>query len=172
MSDIKKSSTNSIVSTNLRDKISILKKTRNTCILADVSGSMDEYINPGERKIDALKFCLTDFKLIKLYAFSSQCYVVTELPNPGGSTALHRAFQVIKQDNIKKVILLTDGQPDNCEWALKEANGLEIHIIYIGPQPAPQFLADLASTHGGTFSIEEVKNRKAIIGKITGFLNA
>src|SRR6267142_4816366 len=117
MSELTKRDTTSVV-TSLKDKISNIRKNIDTCILADVSGSMDEPISPNERKIDALKSCLQDFKHIKLYEFSTNCHTVIELSSPNGSTALHRAFEVVKLDNIKKVILLTDGWPDNPALAL------------------------------------------------------
>jgi hypothetical protein len=61
------------------------------------------------------------------------------------------AFETVKQAGVQHVIFVTDGGADNPKKALKAAKGLKIDIFYIGPEPIPQFLVDLAKQTGGTF---------------------
>ena len=130
------------------------------------------------RAIDIVNDVLKDFKGTKIWQFSDYCKLTDGiLREPYGGTNMGRAFVTLKNNNIKEFILLTDGQPDSETDALFNAKGLKIDIIYIGPQPTPQFLIDLAKMTNGNFtSIELFKlgnvGGKELENKIKGFLNA
>ena len=167
---------------SLKTKIAGMSRNKNICLLCDTSGSMNSIVvnsedNTSKRAIDILANVLTNFTGANIYSFNTICRKVDSLPEPTGSTDLAEAFTTIKNDGIKELILLTDGQPDDERAALKVAQGLKINIIYIGPTPTPQFLIDLAKITGGKFDSVELllqgKNADNILeNKIRGFLNA
>ena len=167
--------------TELKTKIARLKNTGQYTLLCDTSGSMDALvgdIKENIRAIDVLGNTIASFPYAQIYEFNSACKKVTTLSQrPTGSTNLTGALEYIKIDNIKEIILLTDGQPNDEISALKAAQGLKINIIYIGPSPTPKFLKDLARVTGGGFdSVELIKlgaeAEKILENKIRGFLSA
>lgn len=122
-----------------------------TCLLLDVSGSMGEYVGSGSeavRKIDILRL-LTDRFTMRQFVFSSICSEGRVIPEPNGSTNLTTAFETVKYLRIKKVVLITDGLPDNPESALRAAQGLEVDVYYVGPEPPPAFIEQLVKQTGG-----------------------
>lgn len=168
--------------TDLKSKITNARKFANKTILCDVSGSMDAYVHTDEsseaprRAIDIVCEVLDHFKGARFYEFSTHCKRVDNIPPvTHGGTNLGGAFATVKADGIKEVVLLTDGQPDNESYALNEAKGLKLDIIYIGPAPTPPFLERLARTSGGSFSsVELIKagSQEQLENKIRLMLNA
>lgn len=143
--------------------ISILQKLKGQkrAFLVDVSGSMENKAADGSRisivngLIESLQ---EELQTARLFKFSDYCVEVRpifggKIPALAieGGTGMHKAFEKMHEENIKEIVLLTDGQPDIPELALRAARGLKIDIVYIGPQPAPQFLKDLAATVDGKF---------------------
>ena len=122
------------------------REPEKVCLLLDVSGSMADPAEPGIRKIDALRKIVRDLTAPYIYAFSRACKRVTRenIPDPQSTTALHRAFEVVKSRGITRAVLITDGLPDDEEGAIREAAGLSLEIFYVGPAPKPDFLDRLA----------------------------
>lgn len=116
------------------------------CLLLDVSGSMGDPAEPGIRKIDALRRVVRDLSAPSIFAFSRSCKRVTRetIPEPDGGTALHLAFARIKSAGMTRSVLITDGLPDDEDAAIREAQGLALDILYVGPAPKPDFLDRLA----------------------------
>src|SRR6266446_1359722 len=135
---------------------------KNKIILADVSGSMASFVgqNLEMRAIDVVNHVLENFKGARLWEFSNRCKPAknNKLSQPSGGTNMTEAFYVMKQEKFTQILFLTDGAPDDPTSALKEATGLKIDIIYIGPKPVPQFLLDLANVGSNTFvDVELIK---------------
>lgn len=158
--------------TNLQPKP---RNARNICLLLDVSYSMD--IDDGKgRRIDLLKSALETVPNVNstpIFCFSSDIVKaedVQAIPRPHGSTNMAYGFEVIKIAGHDSAILITDGQPDSEEWALRNANGLMLGIIYVGPEPVPSFLERLAAATRGTFKIEDLTNTKQLGASIAGLL--
>jgi hypothetical protein len=176
--------------TDLKSKIAARNEFKNMTLLCDVSGSMDEVLNDTDsdtyksygtvKAIDVLNDIVKDFDGARIFEFSSNCSLV----KPGtvlytkGSTNLAGAFKYIKLHNVTETILLTDGAPDHHLDALREAKGLKLNIIYIGPQPTPKFLLDLGNLKDNKIdSVELLKagatrGKELIEAKIKGFLGA
>jgi len=163
----------------LRNKIERMNKYKNTTLLCDVSGSMSLEIQaenkeyPHKRAIDLLNEVLINFKGANIYEFSTYTYKVRKLSEPNGETNMARAFETIKSAGIKETILLTDGLPDSPAAALEAAKGLIINIIYIGPQPTPEFLKVLAAQSGAKFtSVKLIRQGAELLleNKIKGFI--
>jgi len=150
--------------------------SRDKCLLIDVSGSMSDRVNMEQTKWSIMQNILNDIQGYRRFAFSEECQEIKDsLPRPYAGTAMHKAFEYIKNiAKIKHIILVTDGLPDSEELALRDANGLVIDVIYIGPQPVPDFLKKLTSLNNGTFTdVNLLKDGaiKVLENKIKGLLN-
>ncbi len=152
-------------------------KNKNKVLLIDVSGSMSDRINSEATKWSIMNNIIQDLTGFRRFAFNDDCYEILEnqrMPHAWAGTAMHRAFDKIKNENLKEVILVTDGFPDNAELALKSAEGLKMNIIYIGPLPVPDFLNKLASQCSGIATpVDLIKEGgiKFLENKIKGLLN-
>lgn len=142
-----------------------------TCLLLDVSGSMDTYISPDEgldiRRVDQM------FKVVretpecdglKAFAFSTHCWPLETLPKENdhfqthSSTDMATAFTTVKAGGFYSAIIVTDGEPDNEALALSAAAGMKLGIIYIGNPPVPHFLEQLAKATDGTFALADMRS--------------
>ena len=148
-----------------------LKRLKNSpTLLLDTSGSMCFEIEPGVRRIDALRNIVKDLQAVNIYSFSSECQRITRdtIPDPSGSTYMSKAFRLLKENGVKNIILLTDGECDSydAETALEQAKGLNIQIMYIGSGEAPEFLKKLAACSGSFCTIEDLKKPKELTEKL------
>jgi hypothetical protein len=136
-------------------------------LLVDVSGSMDTHDAQGglsrheaaDRELEALqkqlpgKLAIICFSDYPLFCPSG----VTEKLN--GSTALDKALEFVKPaDGLGiKLIVISDGQPNDAERALKIAKKFKskIDVVYIGPEVGydggRNFLKKLAEVSGGEY---------------------
>jgi len=129
-------------------------------ILLDTSSSMTSPVG-SRRRIDVLADILTSVlpatPNVRLFSFNT---VVTELehaitehgihlPEPEGSTALHRAIAQVAALHPNPLIVISDGEPDDARAALDAASslGCVIQTFYCGDETnraAISFLRDLA----------------------------
>jgi hypothetical protein len=111
-----------------------------TIVLLDTSTSMAEPIG-NRRRIDVLEDILRQVLPstpgVRLFGFSS---AVTELegavaehgvhlPEPGGGTALHLAIQHVAALRPSRLIVISDGEPDDADAALAAARELGCEIV-------------------------------------------
>lgn len=163
-------------SLSILDKLKQMKAARSNVLLIDVSGSMAEEVSEMKSKDEHVREILKKLpEGLTTYAFNSYCRRFKDgiLPEPSGGTNMSGAFMVMKQNDHYEIVLITDGMPDNSERALLEAQGMKIDIIYIGPEPMPQFLKDLAKKTSGNFtSVDMVAEGASALleNKIKGFL--
>lgn len=159
------------VSSSLLGKV----KSRGRCILIDTSGSMNERIDNEQTKFSILINAIREIEGRRFW-FSDDCAEVPEgreIPQPSYGTNLANAFRVMKSAGINHVVLVTDGKPDSEESALRESRDLKIDIIYIGPDPVPEFLKRLTNASSGTFENIKLLGKGSQIllgGKIKGLL--
>lgn len=143
-------------------------------LLLDTSGSMSGEVEPGLRKIDALREIVKGLPNGPTYSFNSTCIKISrdEIPEPMGGTVMSLALHMIKADGHKKVVVVTDGNVNSFdqEATLSEVSGIELQILYVGPDPMPDFLSTLAQASGGFCSAEDLKNTKELTGKIINLL--
>lgn len=136
-------------------------------LLLDTSGSME-----GE-PIAELR-CISDkFKHSRRFEFNTDVIELKPLQSIGdarGGTNMALAFSYLKQQGVKKAVMITDGEPDSQTMAIKAVEGLTIDIIYIGPDPAPKFLEDLARASGGKYGEASIHMQDQIESKIRGLL--
>ena len=133
-----------------------------TAVLADVSGSMASPAWGGRSKHSLLRDAITStFRpgQHELLAFSSRVQRLTNpamLPEPGGGTALHLALQGALELNPGRILLISDGEPDDESAALAVATRFPgvIDVLYIGPDSnaaAMRFLRTLAMAGHGRY---------------------
>lgn len=151
------------------------RKDSKNILLIDVSLSMNDEV--GEKsKFEIMQDILSnDLSGYRTFFFSTYCQEVkfNRLPKPYGSTNMAMAFHVVKQENPESIILITDGCPDSEALALEASKGLKINIIYIGPDPVPDFLKKLAELREGNFDAINMLQRGSQLllkSKIKGLL--
>ena len=147
------------------------------CLLLDTSYSMKTVVEYQDgqpiRAIDNLRTLAEQFRQLRKFSFNSTVQEVGGwIPEPAGGTDLTKAFQYLKQQDCKHVVLLTDGQPDDEESALREAIGLRVDVYYIGNGETPDFLIRLTKQCKGSVGHSELLtgNLTQIGQTIAGYL--
>lgn len=165
----------------IAQKLKQERKPQTLLLICDVSGSMATRDCPGgRRRIDVLKEALCDFRDAVIVIFSSNAFLISSpdlLPEPGGTTNMAAAIREARLRAVgKRIVLLSDGEPDSESDALAEAQFLRqpISTIYCGPPggPGEEFLRRLAQITGGKFGeIPPAEStRHALVEKIRGVL--
>ena len=134
---------------------------------------MRDYLGANTRKIDELRKLARDFQDVRRVQFAStarELVANAEIEDPGGGTAMDVAFRACKKLGISHVIMITDGLPDAADRALDAAFGLRIDIFYVGPDPAPEFLARLADATGGQYGKASLEMTKALGTQVRALL--
>ena len=157
--------------------------TQARSVLADISGSMDESVG-ATTKYALLHKALSDPSLDwthqQLIAFNSIVETVSHpslLPQPSGSTALHRAILHIVPNRPIYTLVISDGQPDDkqaCFAAADQLTGV-IDVLYIGSDTdfeAIAFMRMLATRTGGRVMVRDLTKQPTLPPSvISGFLN-
>ncbi len=131
---------------------------QDSIFLLDVSGSMDTQVDK-ERKIDHLRKVMTKYPKGRKICFATKPYDEEHsktIPEPDGGTDLARAIiYVQKMYAFKKIVLVSDGEPDDDIAAIRAAKAcnVPIDIIYIGKEKGrgASFMAMLARETGGKY---------------------
>src|SRR3989304_5281389 len=146
-------------------------------LLLDTSYSMTATVEYQDgqpvKAIDNLRTLTEQFKHIRKFSFDSRVQEIGNwIPEPTGGTDLAGAFNYLKQQGCRQIVLMTDGCPDNEESALTAAIGLHIDIYYIGSGSTPDFLNRLAKQSGGSVgsSLLTSDNLTQIGQTIAGYL--
>jgi hypothetical protein len=149
-------------------------------LILDRSGSMGETLEGGQRKIDALRNLVVDLRReadFEQIVFDHDANFQEEIPEPGGSTALHSALELaLTRKNARRYVLITDGYPDSRERALQVARELPapLDIFYVGPpqdKDAQEFLKQLAEATKGQYGAADLSELKMLAGKVKLALN-
>jgi hypothetical protein len=195
----------------LKDLVRI-SDTDNPNLLLDCSGSMNERMRNGKKRIEGLRAVVQNVQAKKptaMIAFGptfgfneskdpnvfnpyeddapkdGDRYVlpemrvvdfVSEVPEPQGGTPLHLAIDFARQKGVGRLLLISDGQPNDMALAMTAARnfGGKIDVVYVG-DPGDMgsiFLDDLAKATGGQrfegdlTDVRELEN--TVIGLLTG----
>lgn len=146
-------------------------------ILADVSASMEMPAWGGRRKIDVLREAVAatrDGIPARLIAFSDESREVDSIPEPDANTNLTAGLKAALAHDPGVTLVISDGQPDRPQEALKLARQFRgvIDALYIGPETdtaAIQFMRDLTAAGGGNCTkndITTVTGAKSLTRKI------
>ncbi len=142
-----------------------------SCLLLDISGSMDEEIGGGRTKISELRKLADEFSQARRFEFSSTCSEIPrgqDVSEPNGGTALHVGLEYVKKRGMTHVVLITDGAPDDAKRAMVAAMGLKVDCFYVGPDEGYgiEFLKKLSDGSGGSYgkaSLERLMELKAAV---------
>jgi hypothetical protein len=172
----------SLGKSSLRD---LAKAARRSMLLADCSGSMDDPIRAGGRKIDALRTVvagLRDTHPVPVAAFGLDSVPGSvrlldegqQLPEPSGLTPLHRAIDFGRAQGASHLVVVTDGQPDSEDAAFAAADlfGGPIDVFYVGDgdDRGARFAQLLAQRTGGTANLADLGKPKELKAGIAGLL--
>lgn len=156
--------------TNLTLAQKLRLKKQQGCLLLDISSSMASEIEPGHSKLQALKDIVEGLSIASAYIFSSSIRKVAKSAIPsvhsGGGTNMAGALNTLKLEGHKKIVMITDGQPDNQATVLEAVQGIELRILYVGPEPKPKFLDELAKAGASFCSQEDLKLTKELTDKV------
>jgi len=144
-------------------------KRSQPALLLDISGSMSAELEPNYSKIQALSDIVAGVKgNPKIFTFNSsvsEAFKDQQFYAKGG-TLMAKALNHIKSLGFKKVVMITDGIANDPTLTLEAVEGLELQILYVGPEPKPKFLEALARKANGYCSQEDLKNPKMLTEKI------
>jgi hypothetical protein len=155
-------------------------------ILADTSGSMASP-EGSRRRIDILRdvlvLALADAPQARVIAFNSVPQELAglephaanlKLPEPAGSTALHLALRLAGTTKPDRVIVISDGLPDDRVAALRVARALNpvaIDALYTGPDDCAAALGFMQTlshcgTGRGTVGIRSLRQPEALASEL------
>jgi hypothetical protein len=125
-------------------------------LLLDRSGSMAMHI--GDRsshstRMQELRKLVAAFPDVRKFQYDheiSELKPGEEISDARGDNDEVLAFNFVKAAGVNHIVLLSDGGADHPRAALQAARGLKVDVCYIGPEPMPQFLIDLARQSGTT----------------------
>ena len=150
-----------------------------TVILLDVSQSMDTPVRNNQRRIDLLSDILRNVVTPQMQLIAFNHAVVSlepgePVPEPEGSTALHLALDHALRASPKRVIVVSDGHPDDPDAAIASACALNcvISTFYCGEETdrhAVSFMKRLAlCSRGGVGrpQIADLRSPELAAGKL------
>lgn len=130
-------------------------------IVADLSSSMNHGAFGGKSRYDCLCMAIKDFTgRASVLAFNNRVFEVDcdALPYPSGSTKLHLALHRAVELTPLHVLVISDGAPDNVQWALGETALLAemciVDALYVGPEDkvCEDFMRELARIGRGRYA--------------------
>lgn len=126
------------------------KAAAKTFFLIDTSGSMLDELD-GTPKIQHVRNLVEEIRNHNIVSFSTRVYMGYK--EEFQSTNMHIAFKFIGNQKPRRVIVISDGLPNNPSETIEAARALSIpiEIIYIGPpnSPGESFMKTLANLTGG-----------------------
>jgi hypothetical protein len=151
-----------------------------TALLLDASGSMRDRVSTnGPNKIAQLvaltrEICVQVGDEFPCYVFGTECHRIAPAfvkEETLGMTNLGEAMRDVYAAGQRKLVLITDGHPSDANVALQMAKEFEdIEIIYVGPPPPPEFLADLAAMFNHPLHNNDLGAIKEIEQKVVALL--
>lgn len=149
-------------------------------LLIDVSGSMRTTMRNGKRRIEGLRNVVGDIRQgreVKMIAFGGEsdgAYHVSSVPEPTGGTPLHSAIDLARTSEAGRVVVISDGVPDDQSAALDSARtfGGRIDVVFVGNpgEAGERFLKILAESTGGTEFHGDLSELKQLSSAIVGLL--
>lgn len=177
------------LTTEKQRKVTAATPKQQDMVIADLSGSMSYSAFEGKSRYQCLQEALAPYLgRVQVLAFNNFVREVDadSLPEPAGFTAMDKAFKVATYLEPLKVLVISDGCPDNKERAIDEAKKLvnekedgtfdrTIDVMYIGPanEVAEAFMHKLSDIgHGRYFNFEVDKQSPALLEQKIGSLLA
>jgi hypothetical protein len=180
----------SIATGSLRDLIRT-KDVENVFLLLDCSGSMEWPMGNGQTRITGLRKVVDGVQQqrpTRMIAFgptfgvapgetsphAMECAFVEQVPDPAGGTPLTEAINFAKRTGAGRLLLISDGAPNNRETAMGAARefGGRIDVVFVGEagDPGSAFLESLAKETGGGQFEGDLGAVKELTGNIVALL--
>lgn len=186
---IKRRTEDTALTTEKQRKVTAQTPKNQDMVIADLSGSMSYSAFEGMSRYECLQQALAPYLgRVQVLAFNNYVREVDadSLPVPAGFTAMDKAFQVATYLEPLKVLMISDGCPDNKGRAIDEAKKLinektdgtfdrVMDVMYIGPEneAAEAFMRQLADIgHGRYFNFKIDKQSPALLEQKIGSLLA
>lgn len=141
-------------------------------IMLDVSGSMAETVESGQRKIDVLRQAVSRPKqgneiIITFGSFASSIPSFEQIPEPFGGTNMADAINIALPLIPYSTLIISDGLPDSKAQALNSAKKLSgiINTLFIGRDDdteAKAFMRELAFIGCGRAQVCDISNPQMI----------
>lgn len=160
---------------------SLAREAEVVMLLIDTSASMGIALPNGKRRIDALREVVRDLALgaeVPMIAFGSidgdEVCFVHDVPEPAGGTPLALAIATAKQYGANRVVVISDGEPNDSQAAFMQADEFKgrIDVVFVGNADAHGsiVLNELARRTGGTRLEGDLGQPKALGSAIIGLL--
>jgi hypothetical protein len=141
-------------------------------ILCDLSSSMQG--KRIQRLREALESIWATMPRARILGFASTVFSIAEprtIPEPSGSTALHLALDAASILRPAKVIVMSDGQPDDEDAALAMAQKIPgiIDIFFCGDDQDRKgitFMHKLARVGGGRVVVKDIAKTRELLGPV------
>lgn len=169
-------------SLQLGDLSDLAKASEVVMLLIDTSGSMVANVRKsGKRRIDALRTVVEQLQSrghVPMIAFGgpydAQVRFVDRVPEPDGGTPLAIAIPFAKQYGANRLVVVSDGMPDDPNGSLDAARQFDgrIDVVFIGDpgDGGDDFLDRLAKLTGGTRLQGDLSETGKLAGAIIGLL--
>ena len=143
-------------------------------ILADTSSSMNEEVEPDVTKYEAMCNILKNLSgspTVWGFDYDVNPTNINDLSKGRGhgGTHLSPALRLMKERGLKEAVVITDGDvnSEDREETLRQAEGILLKVIYVGPANSkPAFIEDLANKSGGFCDVEDLRQTEELTGKI------
>lgn len=175
---IKKSLEQSLGVKSLSDLVRA-KTSEEVFLAIDCSGSMGTMLRNGKRRIEGLRTVVSDIQQqreTRMIQFGGDDSVgwVTSVPEPSGSTPLAEAIEFARTAEAGRLVMISDGYPDNAQRAFDAARafGGRIDVVFVGDpgDRGEKFLLELASLTGGTSFTGDLGAPKELASGVIGLL--
>lgn len=169
--------------TTLDDLVRV-KTSEHVFLMLDCSSSMKHKMRNGKTRIEGLREVVKGVQAdrpCQMIAFGPNngegrtVFFVGGVPAPEGMTPLAEAILFAKEQNAGRVVVISDGWPDNPQAATEAAVafGGQVDVVFVGDpgDPGAAFLKSLAEATGGTEFDGDLSEPKALTGAVIGLLN-
>lgn len=173
-----------LMTTSLKDLMKADDEHGVVFLLLDISSSMNSEMRNGKKKIEGLREVVREVKTrgpVQMAVFpphnsAGAAEFVTSVPHPHGGTPLAQAIEWCKIEGANRLVVVSDGAPDDREGAKEKAKafGGRIDVVYVG-NPGGKgaiFLKELAEMTGGSHFNGDLSTPKELAPRIAGLLGA
>lgn len=178
MTSLVKSLTQSLQASSLSDLVRA-KQDQNIMLLLDCSGSMGCGMDNGRSRMDGLRETvdlLQGERRMRMaqFGYGYSPSFIERIPEPDGSTPLAEGIDLMRTAGAGRVIVISDGHPDDRHRALESARRFvgRIDVVFVGDpgDPGEAFLRELASLTGGDSFTGDLGDPKLLSSRIMGML--
>ena len=167
----------SVTARSLKDLVTLDHAGGSVTLVLDFSSSMKCNMANGRRRVDGLREAVRQIQAeapTSMLAFSGrEASFVTTISNlePAGGTPLSLALRLAADNGCTRVIVVSDGRPNDPMDALAVGQRLgRCDTIYVGDGDGREFMRQLAERTGGVAFDGDLAQIKALVSMVVGLL--